>query len=362
MVLESSRCENGPESRLGLCRDAPRTARRRSIAAAAGLTDTPRVDGSDQVVLVTGALGNVGTSVVGTLLRSGREVTTLDLDTPANRWRAWRLHHPKLRHVWADVTDRDAIDAALDGVAGVVHLAAMIPPGSDRAPGVAARVNVEGTRVVVDAIAAARRPIRLVHASSLSVYGRTQHMPPPRHVDDPVNPCDHYGRTKRDAELIVRGAEIDWVVLRLGAVLPLRLPLLIDPIMFEVPLSDRIEFVHAVDVGTAISNALDRPQVSHRVFNVAGGERCRLRQREVISRPLERLGVGMLPDAAFTSVPFHTDWLDTEESERLLDYQRHSFDDYVEEVGRRYRWRRPVVRTFAPLIRRRMLRRSPYWR
>jgi hypothetical protein len=93
-------------------RTAVPEARRRSIAAAVALTHTPRVNGSDPMVLVTGALGNVGTSAVTTLLRSGREVTTLDLDTPANRWRAWRLRHPNLRHVWGDVTDRNAVDAA----------------------------------------------------------------------------------------------------------------------------------------------------------------------------------------------------------------------------------------------------------
>jgi UDP-glucose 4-epimerase len=320
------------------------------------------VSGTHAAVLVTGALGNVGTSAVTTLLASGHRVTTLDLDTPANRRKARRLRHHDLGHVWGDVTDRHVVQSALEGVAAVVHLAAMIPPRSDRAPGAAARVNVEGTRTVVEAIVATGRPIRMVHASSLSVYGRTQHMTPPRRVDDPINPSDHYGRTKRDAEQIVRTAEIDWVVLRLGAVLPLRLPVLIDPIMFEVPLSDRIEFVHALDVGTAITHAVERAQVSRLVLNVGGGSDCRLHQRDVIRRPLERLGVGMLPDRAFTSVPFHTDWLDTDDSQRLLNYQHRSFDDYVTEVGRRYRWRRPFVKVLSPVIRRTMLRRSPYWR
>jgi UDP-glucose 4-epimerase len=320
------------------------------------------MSGTAPTVLVTGAFGNVGTSAVDRLLEAGFAVVTLDLGTRRNRFRARRRRHPALRNHWGDVTDPGQVRQGLSGTDAVVHLAAVIPPASDRDPRRAARVNVEGTRVVVDAIAASGRAIRLVHASSLSIYGRTQHLVPPRRVDDAASPCDHYGRTKLEAERIVRAASIDWVVLRLGAVLPLRLPLLIDPIMFEVPLSDRIEFVHAHDVAVAIANAVAAPGLSRTVLNVGGGEGCRMLQRDVIHRPLTRLGIGALPDAAFSQVPFHTDWLDTTDSQRLLQYQRRTFDDYVDGLERRYRWRRPFVRAAAPAIRQAMLRRSPYWR
>jgi len=81
---------------------------------------------------------------------------------------------------------------------------------------------VEGTRIVAEAVARAPRRPRLVYASSLSVYGRTQHLPAPRLVTDPVDPVDPYGHTKAAAEEIVRGSGTDWVILRFAAVLPLR--------------------------------------------------------------------------------------------------------------------------------------------
>ena len=377
MVPSAQRRHNGPGSPLAQSparsfATAPTPPRRESIVRATALLDTAdrgyggtRVSDANQstrTVLVTGAFGNVGTSVVASLIAGGHNVVTLDLGNAGNRRRARRLRRYKVDHVWADVADRVALAHALAAVDTVVHLAALIPPLSDRVPAEAARVNVEGTRAVVDSIGAAAGAIRLVHASSLSVYGRTQHLAPPRKVGEPVNPCDHYGRTKRDAETIVRSADIDWVILRLGAVLPLQLPLVIDPIMFEVPLTDRIEFVHTLDVGDAFVAAATRVDVSRQVLNVGGGQLCQLHQRELIGRPLEALGVGMLPEAAFASQSFHTDWLDSDDAQRLFSYQARGFDDYVADVGQRYRWRRPAIRLLSPLIRRTMLRSSPYWR
>ena len=43
------------------------------------------------------------------------------------------------------------------------------------------------------------------------------------------------------------------------------------------------------------------------------------RVREIVERVLTAAGVGMLPAAAFTTAPFATDWLDTAESQRLLN-------------------------------------------
>jgi nucleoside-diphosphate-sugar epimerase len=316
---------------------------------------------SRSTVVVTGAFGNVGASTVGALVSRGHHVVALDLPTLPHRAAAVRLRGRGVETVWGDVTDSTAMAAVVDRADAVVHLAALIPPHSDRRPELARRVNVEGTRIVAEAVARAPRRPRLVHASSLSVYGRTQHLPAPRLVTDSVDPVDPYGRTKAAAEEIVRGSGTDWVILRFAAVLPLRLPLLIDPLMFEVPLTDRVEFVHTRDVGFAAARACELPELTGMTLHVGGGPGCQLRQREILGRSLSLLGVGTLPEAAFSTTPFHCDWLDTRESQQLLGFQQRSFADYLVDLHRRYRWRRPVVWAVAPLIRWAMLRGSPYW-
>jgi hypothetical protein len=69
-----------------------------------------------------------------------------------------------------------------------------------------------------------------------------------------------------------------------------------------------------------------------------------------------------LPERAFTTTPYCTDWLDTEESQQLFQYQRASFDDIVRDVAALLGWRRPFARLARPLVRRHMLRMSPYYR
>jgi UDP-glucose 4-epimerase len=74
------------------------------------------------------------------------------------------------------------------------------------------------------------------------------------------------------------------------------------------------------------------------------------------------MGIGRLPDEAFSTEPYCTDWLDTEESERLLHYQRHGYDDVVRETAALLGWRRPLARALRPVVRAGILRLSPAWR
>lgn len=74
---------------------------------------------------------------------------------------------------------------------------------------------------------------------------------------------------------------------------------------------------------------------------------------------LEAVGVGILPDDAFTTVPFPTDWLDTSESQRILRFQRHTLQDYIQEIRAQVGISYHIVRTLRPLIRRWPLKKSP---
>jgi UDP-glucose 4-epimerase len=55
-------------------------------------------------------------------------------------------------------------------------------------------------------------------------------------------------------EQLVTGSGLTWSIFRLGAALPIRL--IMDAGMFDVPLDNRIEFVHTRDVGFALAEAL----------------------------------------------------------------------------------------------------------
>lgn len=112
-------------------------------------------------VLVTGASGNVGTSVLASL---GRDEAVEEIVGVARRPPSLTL--PKLRWQQADVAETE-LTGLFRGFDAVVHLAWLIQPSRDEAA--TRRVNVEGSARVFDAVARAEVPA-LVHASSIGAY------------------------------------------------------------------------------------------------------------------------------------------------------------------------------------------------
>jgi UDP-glucose 4-epimerase len=316
-------------------------------------------------VLVTGAFGNVGLSTVDELLAQGHQVRCFDLGTRANR-RAARRYRRRLDVAWGDLRRPEDVAGAVRGQEAVIHLAFIVPKLSstgfecEEHPDWAREINVGGTRHLLEAMQAQPRPPRLLFASSCAVYGRTQHLEPPRTPSDPLEPIDHYARHKVECEQMVRASGLEWAILRLGATLPLTLRA--DPGLFDVPLDNRIEYVHTRDVALALANAVSRPDVSGQVLLIGGGPRCQHTYGQLACSILDGLGVGMLPARAFSSVPYVTDWLDTAESQRLLRYQRHTLDDYVHDLAASLGVRRHLVRLFRPVVHYVLLKQSAHFR
>src|SRR4051812_23617523 len=101
-------------------------------------------------VVVTGATGNVGTSVVRAL---GDDERVGEIVGVARRMPSWSA--PKVRWAAADVASDDLGPLFADADA-VIHLAWLIQPSRDGAE--LERVNVEGSRRVFAAAAAPRGP------------------------------------------------------------------------------------------------------------------------------------------------------------------------------------------------------------
>jgi UDP-glucose 4-epimerase len=123
-------------------------------------------------VVVTGATGNVGTALLRALAGEDRveEVVGIARRVPGSTV-------PKATWARADVA-RDDLEALFAGADCVVHLAWLIQPSRDE-PRLRA-VNVDGSRRVFDAVAAAGVP-KLVYASSVGAYSEG---PKDRMVDE----------------------------------------------------------------------------------------------------------------------------------------------------------------------------------
>ncbi|MEN8184433.1 MAG: NAD-dependent epimerase/dehydratase family protein, partial [Myxococcota bacterium] len=159
-------------------------------------------------ILVTGAAGFVGSSLVDRLLAEGREVVGFDSFDPfypeALKRRNLRgaREHPHFRLVEGDIRDAGMVERLFSvGFDGVVHLAALagVRPSLER-PATYADVNVNGTTVLFEAGVRHGGP-RFVFASSSSVYGEREEGPfrETDRVDHPISP---YAATKKAGELL----------------------------------------------------------------------------------------------------------------------------------------------------------------
>lgn len=312
-------------------------------------------------VLVTGGFGYIGRNCLTRLLEQEHQVRCFDLKTKGNERNAKRFKG-QIDVVWGDLRRSNEVAAAVQHQDVVVHLAFIMPPASEESPEWAWDVNVGGTQNLLHAVKNLSSPPKIIFVSSFSVFGETQHKPPPRTVSDPVQPMDNYTHHKVECERLVRESGLDWAIVRL-AVVPPRALSGFNPKMFDVPPSARVEFVHPQDVGLALANAVSCDEVWGKILLIGGGSGSQLYYRDFVGRMMESLGVGRLPDKAFaSSASAYTDWLDTAESQRLLQYQQHSFEDFVQEVAASLGYIRHLIRLFVPLIRWWMLSKSPYYR
>ncbi|MEX2195082.1 MAG: NAD-dependent epimerase/dehydratase family protein [Thermoleophilaceae bacterium] len=234
-------------------------------------------------VVVTGATGNVGTSV----LRSLASEPAVDRVIGLAR-RLPSLDLAKTEWVAADVATSD-LKPCFEGADAVIHLAWLIQPSRNVAA--AQRTNVEGSLRVFRAAAAAGVP-RLVHASSVGAYSPG---PKDRRVDEtwPTNgiASSFYARHKAEVERLLDRFEAEHPEIRVvrlrtalvfkyraaseirrlfaGPLLPGRL---VSPALIPVvPDVERLVFqaVHAHDAGDAYRLAVVDDD-ARGAFNIAG--------------------------------------------------------------------------------------------
>jgi UDP-glucose 4-epimerase len=309
-------------------------------------------------VLLTGPFGNIGSHTITELLRQGHQVRAFDLRTPRTEKMAQRFDH-QFEVRWGDIRNEAEMRAAVEGQDVIVHLAAMIPPASVEQPELAEQVNVGGTRNLIEAAKAQSAPPRFLFASSFDLFGHTQDQPPPRRVTDPVQATDDYSAHKIAGEGLVKQSGLEWIITRFCDIPDMKEP---HPIMFEIPLDQRFEVIHGDDVALAIVNTLKTPELWGQVVLIGGGPRCQIRYRDYLFGMLEALGLGALPEEAFTHKVYCTDWMDSEYSQQRLQYQRHSFQEIVDDIAREVGWKRYLAGLTRPIVRRNILKMSPYWK
>jgi nucleoside-diphosphate-sugar epimerase len=226
-------------------------------------------------VLVTGATGFIGTALCRHLTASGGSV----------RGAARSAGAPGTTIAVGDIGTSIDWSAALAGIEHVVHLAgwAHVAACGSAALAAARRVNVDGTRRLAEAAAAAGVR-RLLFLSSVKVNGETTDKTPFAE-SDPPRPEDAYGITKWEAEQALRQvaaqSRIEIVVLRAplvyGAGVKGNFLRLMDFVARGVPLPlasvrNRRSLVYLGNLIDAIAICLAAPRAAGRTYFVSDGE------------------------------------------------------------------------------------------
>lgn len=293
-------------------------------------------------VLVTGGAGFIGSHAVRRLLDRGDSVRILDNFDP--------YYDPAIKHrrleflmdaaegrltlIEGDLRRPEDCAAAVDGVDGVVHLAALagVRP-SIEAPARYMDVNVTGTQILLDAVRG-RPGIPVVFGSSSSVYGGNKKVPfsEADPVDHPVSP---YAASKKAGEVLchsfhhLHGHPV--TCLRLFTVYGpgqrpemaihkfCRLMLAGEPVPFFGNGETVRDYTYVDDIVSGVVAALDRAGGYH-VYNLGGSETTTLaRLVEMLEETLEcRAVLDRQPDQPGDVVKTHAD---TSLAQRELGYR-----------------------------------------
>lgn len=163
-------------------------------------------------VVITGGAGFVGARLAKDLLGRGslvdqsgveKKISNLvifDMVEPLGFEPEKVAQDPRLKIIVGQADDRDALESALEGADSVFHFASVVSGGAEADLALGLRVNLDGTRMLLDILAESGRAPKLIFSSSVAVYGGEG-----GDVDDATiaTPMSSYGAQKLCCELLI---------------------------------------------------------------------------------------------------------------------------------------------------------------
>lgn len=257
----------------------------------------------DDVVLVTGGAGYIGSHLVRKLLQRGYQVRVLDKFLYGEHGIAELRGDSNLDLRYGDICNIRDVVQAVKGVRAVVALAALVGDAAcDLDPQEALTTNFEATRCLLESC----REVgvgRVVFASSCSVYGANGNdlLTEGSHL----NPVSLYARTRIMSEelLLQEHGRVEVVILRLSTVCGLsprmRFDLMVNTITARASVEGRIRVVganqwrphiHVQDAAEAFLRAVEAPSdvAAGEIFNV-GAETQNFTVGEIANKVVQQI-------------------------------------------------------------------------
>ena len=285
-------------------------------------------------ILLTGASGTVGYEVLKQLckIKNKYEVTVFDIKSNKSL-KKFKPFREEINIVYGNINnENDLIKVCYDKDV-IIHLAAIIPPLADEKPALSYQVNVSGTENLIRLLELHSPDAFFLYSSSVSVYGDRLNNPMIT-INDKLNPSegDEYAKTKILAENIIQNCKLDWSIFRLTAIMGGHK---ISKLMFHQPLKTSLEIASPEDTSIAFVNAIDKQaQLSKKIFNLGGGENCRIIYDDFLSHSFEIYGLGKLnfPPKTFAEKNFHCGFYeDGYVLDNILNFRKDTLAGYFEK-------------------------------
>jgi nucleoside-diphosphate-sugar epimerase len=288
-------------------------------------------------ILLTGASGTVGKEVLKQLCELSEivEITVFDRKTRDSK-SFFDKFRDKITLIYGDLAIKKDICEACKNIDFVIHLAAIIPPLADKFPELAKGVNITGTKNLIECIEDQSPKAFFIYSSSISVYGDRKTNPFIK-TDDILRASDRdeYALTKIEAEKLIIASKLNWTIFRLTAIMGTNNHKA-SAIMFHMPLDTPLEIATPEDTGRAFVNAIRHTEeLSKKIFNLSGGEKCRIDYFDFLTKSFEIFGLGKpdFADNSFARKNFHCGYYaDGDILNDILDFRRDTIEDYFIKV------------------------------
>lgn len=285
-------------------------------------------------VLITGAAGTIGLQTLKYLLAEGKyEITALDLKNKS-AYRKLKKYSRRVNVIYGDILDRNLVEKLVKDTDIIIHLASCLPPVCNYYQEIPKIIETEVTENIVRAINYYNPDCYLIYGSSTSLYDHDD-----ASVKDIINEknLSNFSKAKYDSEKCIIKTVKKYTILRIPLVLG---DFRTDNFIYSIPNNSNVECITKEDAALCITGLLNQnSKVNKKIFNISSGI-----QTTFVGLKNYILKVHGISNKYIAGALLQKDYTsptlaDTENLNKLLNYQNDTFKTYFNRQRKRSKHR-----------------------